>query len=1344
MKKDSFTFSDKLKKSKTLPLSKRIPSRVGGEVKAKRTLFERAQRDLPFIIVAALALLLLPFLSRESGDIDTASVVWPGEESIAEPVESGGRIEDTFDVSNYRNPLDLIIRRGEGDSAKDTIDTYGAGSGESDEYGSSASRSSYGSEEYSTSPATSRYGKTAKRTVRSSVTRTPTAIGAFRPGSMAAPNNSSGASHSMAFGSRTKDAAPKVQGPGVRPVALQPLTAAGKGRDLTGGDNLYAEAARSIGAMNTPGAKQALMDAQLKDVDGKPLDYSKAAAADAGAKGPGAGGNLANNWSHTPIKPWWWDMMKQRSQMRWELWHYNWEKMASDSLIKLTAGLASCLITGSPDFSVGKFLGTDGSDPDGKCVDAAGKEVYIRRRQYIRELKVDGGKDSAGSAVSALPWEEACVKYGHGTVVMKPGADHKSWFETRLNCLGIGLSDIKDKYENRRSGVCHLDQDPMSVDIIVERNGKHRTNLVKHMGYYIVSTKQLNSSVDDNACKANKDDKGNPDGTFSCNCVTYIKKADYGRNVLPKIDEEKDGELKAVVVYKVGSYTLLDDAYLKTDDVVVDDKKYHETFAVAKALTESPNTQCLTEDRLKEIMKPLGEWRTGDYHNTRLNEIARCPASSFRHTYYEPVKLAPDYSTTSSTYDEAYMEDCRTHDVYIEKVPEKHRFTTTIQKPGKTTIAYVVEHVQGASYEDYVKKDSALADNTGWIVRERIVYSEEKNLNTHWMKKNSDGSITFIGEAEVGLASTETTDSNAKEDDDGKATRKKAFPGFGKIIWVTTNETEDYGINRGGFVVEPESSLLFSHPAKAAVCNYRWGCTQGELCMAFEDSSNKVCYKVDADGNPALDTNGKKIYYKAFPSSTAGGYMLIEKPMTRVDEDTLERIDHIGPCAPLCKTKEGEYRFLDSESGAKPSEADLEKIDLKGYPNCPECNPSPVKILPTTGLVCVDPEKEDEPCPCIKVDNPVTPANINPLYVRSDVSTATPQEVELPVTPICALKAIALGNIYLRKSDGTAGEKVNPDDDIVQMLLTKSPADREKLCPFCNPADEDAGLCHINNVVYPSVSFKGIDGQTYHIRKSETPIEGTTSYPCTPICAAKAKALGIFQTEGIDSTVPTDPESPLTENQNDISPVQPGTPLCPYCNPDPGEEPVPEQPNYTDIKIGPCEYQLIGEYFWNASYDLKTQLPLAHIYEVMHDCDNPIIEGHASKTTVTDDNNNNKRLSFDRAMEVAKQVQAEWARHGVNLQVTPTSDGFGRYAGVAPDRYWVQYRSWPKKRNTISNPSNATETVTIYGVGDRDAQFQRPPLPRGKKKWPAADEANYRLQESKDRKVIIKGTVRTK
>ena len=545
MKKDSFTFSDKLKKSKTLPLSKRIPSRVGGEVKAKRTLFERAQRDLPFRIVAALALLLLPFLSRESGDIDTPSVVWGDGDSYVEDfnLPKSKSAEGEIALSSFRNPLDLIIRHGEKDSsARDAVDTpYSAetDSSASEGYsGSSSSRSSYGSEEYSSSPATSRYGKTVKRSVRNSINRVATPIGSLSRGAMVSTSGGNAPTHTLSFGSRSKDAAPKVQGPGVRPVALQPLTAAGKGRDLTGSDALYAEAARSIGAMNRPGAKQALMDAQLADVDGKPLGETKGGAGSADTAKPGAGGNLANNFNHTPIKPWWWDLMKQRSQMRWELWHYNWEKMASDSLIALTRGLASCIITGSNDFKVDKFLGKPGGSPDFECFDSTGAIIDAAgsRSDYVAGIATttttkDGGSETTVSPEIALAYEKYCK--GFGGHVEKTSSNRQSALDVRLRCLGLKLSELKNMTQTKRAAVCDgLTGDPMSINITVRRNNKDRMGKVRTTGYYVL----------DNA-----------------GCVKNIQKAVYGQNIIKNMEgksytqEELKG-LKKLVVYRVGAY----------------------------------------------------------------------------------------------------------------------------------------------------------------------------------------------------------------------------------------------------------------------------------------------------------------------------------------------------------------------------------------------------------------------------------------------------------------------------------------------------------------------------------------------------------------------------------------------------------------------------------------------------------------------------------------------------------------------------------------------------------------------------------------------------------------------
>lgn len=1334
MKKDSFTFSDKLKKSKTLPLSKRIPSRVGGEVKAKRTLFERAQRDLPFIIVAALALLLLPFLSRESVDIDTPSGVWGnGGDEYIEDFNKPESAEGEIALSSFRNPLDLIIRPGDkDDSARYAIDTEGAGEEDSSGYGSSTT-STYGSEEYSPSPATSRYGKTVKRSVRNSVNRVPTAIGSLSRGAMVSTSGGGAPSHSFAFGGRPTDGAPKVQGPGVRPVALQPLAASGKGRNLAGSDALYAEAARSIGAMNTPGAKQALFDSQLADIDGKPLGDTKGAGGPgAGPNRPGASGNLANNWNHSPLKPWWWDMMKQRSQMRWELWHYNWEKMASDSLIKLTAGLASCLIAGSPDFSVGHFLGTPGTknykcfDADGKPISSLGSLNDWKKYNMSETTTKDGGKEQTVAPNIINDFRAYCKENG-GYDIRQTDAGHDSWFETRLNCLGISLDNIKDKYENRRSATCiNMYGDPMQVNISAERNGKDRVKQYRKMGYYVMGK------------------KGDQE------CAAAIDHAIPGINEIPY----KKGMTK-VVIYRVGATGMgffpegnadptfdrnLDDYKNKKGNYNSEEEIYWESGDYYRGLREAEKRiqnaidrgECLSEKRVQEILKTYGKWRTSSNSMGRFNQLAYCPVPDNRlYGTLEPLRINTRDGSTSTNSSPYSGIVCNETMAYIPNAGGWHAISATIKNPGPRTVAVVIEEIQGGetASKDYFKngESTTVPERSGYLIKEVIDfrYVAEKNRISE-TKTDENGEeykeTTFASEFQVGLSST--------TQNDAKGERKLARAGHGYVLWITTDDLTSPVFNRNtpvyGLDINSVMQTKSNKGYASGICNYIWGCGTTNDCINL----NKNYCKDESDG-------------KIYKAVQYRDYLFRASKDPIVDQDvTFE----VLPCEPICKHKEGGVSIVNQPGSQDPlpniDPITQEEIDRLGIwdKDCPFCNPKN-KI----GMVCVDPERQGEYCPCIKVDNPITPARTpipGTLYIRSEVDPIDdPQQIELPVTPICAKKAIALGNIFVRNPDGTAGEQVNPDNEIVAMLKDKSPEDQHKLCPFCNPGDDEGkGKCYIGKDIYPSVSFIGEDGKTYHIRTSQRSTDGTTSYPCTPICAAKAKALGIFETEGIDSEAPVDPNSPLTRNEGDINPVKPGTPLCPYCNPDPAA--APEQPEFRDIVIKPCEVQLIGEYFWNASYELKVNLPLEKIYEVMHDCDDPIIEGHASKTVVTDDGKNNNRLSFDRAMEVARQVQGEWARHGVNLQVTPTSDGLGRYYGVAPDRYWVKYRSWPKQRNTITNPSNPDETVKIYGVGDKYADFTRPALPRGKKAWPADQEADYRLKESKDRKVIIKGTVR--
>ena len=115
-KKDSFTFSDKIKNSKqpgSKSFANRISSKVGSDGKPKRTLFERTKRDAPFIIAALIALLLLPFLYKYSGQVSEEQIVAPSYEDIDIPGRDGissmiGDPEGQIAQLAGRDPLSLI------------------------------------------------------------------------------------------------------------------------------------------------------------------------------------------------------------------------------------------------------------------------------------------------------------------------------------------------------------------------------------------------------------------------------------------------------------------------------------------------------------------------------------------------------------------------------------------------------------------------------------------------------------------------------------------------------------------------------------------------------------------------------------------------------------------------------------------------------------------------------------------------------------------------------------------------------------------------------------------------------------------------------------------------------------------------------------------------------------------------------------------------------------------------------------------------------------------------------------------------------------------------------------
>ena len=1258
MKKDSFTFSDKLKKSKSLPLSKRIPSRSGGEVKAKRTLFERAQRDLPFIIVAALALLLLPFLSREAVEIETPSVVWGDGDSYIDEFNQPKSAEGEIALSSFRNPLDLIIRHGDKDSsARDSVDTYGSGSEDSSasEYSGS---SSYSSDEYSSSaPATANYGKTVRRSVRNSINRVPTSIGSLRTGSMASPGAGSGVGHSMAFGSRAKDAAAKVQGPGVRPVALQPLTASGKGRDLTGGDALYAEAARSIGAMNKPGAKRALLDAQLADVDGKPLGDTKAAAAAAPNK-PGAGGTPSNNWSHRNQKPWWWDMMSDRAQKRWMLWHYNWEKMASDSLIKLTSGLASCLITGSNNFEVGKFLGSPGGGSDYECFDSSGKiiEAVGARSNYVEGIATttktkDGGSETHVSPEIAIEYQRYCASFG-GRVQMTQSS-RKSALDVRLRCLGMKLSELKNKTQVKYKNICDgVTGDPMSINITATRNGKDKPNKLKNMGFFVVSNETC------------PDYTGHKDVADNYNVkafqVTYIKAADYGKNIIP---DNAAKNAKKVVVYKVGNTGIgffpegntdptferddLDKYKNKKGEYNSEEEIYWESEDYYRGLREAEQKiqdainagECLSEAKVREILKPNGKWKAKNSAN-RVNEIAICDVPQrFTGTTYRPVNMS---ETEGQWNDDVPLFDCGGHnEVFINKALGMHKFSTTITNPGPRTLAFVLEKVQqGPNAPGYFKdgNNATVADRTGYLIKKKIDYAPGKGYEHLVFKDNpAKGQTTFYGDVQVGI-------SDSVQDD--KFDLKNARPGDGWIVWITTDNMNLEGAKEGSVVYDLSASTLFNHKnKKSATCKYRWGCDAAASCEEVFGGDSKICYVIE---------NGEKKFYNYV--RTPKGYFL------RKQGSALSNVEENGtiyPCQDICELKKEPLTYGVKTSGGQIiEEIPADKLNPEVYIEnpCPVCNKD----------LCKGPDGKGYPCKVV-------------------------------------------GDKYIPTQS-------TPETDTCEG------------CPDCS-----GGICYIDNLVYPSVSFRSDDGKIYHIRTSARGIPGKAEYPCTTICAKED--VGIFETALDTPTVPLNGTA-LTTDTGKINPVQAGDKdLCPFCNPD--NNAPKEEGEYSGLTsravnfVNGCydTFYKVSSYDWD---EYKTEVVDKAVMRGITDF---VIEGHASSRNKYSCPNCNDMLAYDRAVRLYNEM-FEVLKDDYNIELKNQGNGIAGEYPVNKDCTTCNESCWPKSRNILTDDSSdlskPTITITLKSFGDTKSNEPRPSFGESK-----ADRGSALQREEDDRNAII-------
>lgn len=950
--KDSFTFSDKLKKSKSLPLSKRIPSRVGGDGKAKRTLIQRAQRDLPFIIVAAAALLLLPLLSRNSGvEYPDGSVDryenWVGDGSTDWIGSGDGEIVPS---TGYRNPLEYIITPKSGEDTP-IHETYEPG--ESSEIASA--QSSFMDEK----PARETYKPAVKPAIRNAVQRKATAIGAFRNRSMSFGGSGSGLTRNLAIGGAptTNGKAASVRA-GVRPVALQPLKSAGAGRVLTG-EGLYAEAARSLGALNQGPAKQALFEAQLRDVDGSPLgaagDPRKAAARLASQ-----GGVPDHKFHYTNQKPWWWDMMQERSQKLWELWNYNWQKALSDSLIKISTNLAMCLLTGSEDGSVKNFLGIKGGSKDVCCL-VDGMELCAGDIGDYTSSSTGSGdsKETTNNSFSSI--QAFCKEHNAKTYISESG--RKNALQARMECLGLKAGKLSGLSGTQYQGSCDsVNQTPLVYKASATRkaDGKRRAGKEEKIVVYV---------------KAKPRDEKVKTGTSNNEFVIALERTNnftLSENELAEIS-------KNCKITRVGSFVAKGSK--KKNDKKTGQYNDSNTPAAEKPMTQDQvsarinalETKSKTEAGLTSAEQTeLEKLKSGRYtvndsgkesaqdeaasteefvneylrgvvnaqYNYCAGKVAK-PATFMDETgIQKDIKKKTDISAEVDGVCEVWRADgyfkdpkanalsCDTPDsVSVSPLAESDFHATVINPDEKDNIF--------AIFVEYVQTGAVKEGNIAPVVKDIRVGKDmakkegSANINGTLMK-----TVTYTAPSFRPGKSTSSTEDNTN----------KAKPGRGKVFWIMTNKASP-NVHPGD-VVEGKSldqvsiTDLIGPTAgqKNTVCYYKWGCN-GEECEEAPSTDN-FCVEND-NLYKAVKVENFNIKKVATPLTDAE-VLEAAKADKECGEDVAKFKAKQPQCDPICKYKEealkGNFGILpnnrDGKYGLITFGISAEVLDE----DCPYCN----------------------------------------------------------------------------------------------------------------------------------------------------------------------------------------------------------------------------------------------------------------------------------------------------------------------------------------------------------------------------------------------------------------------
>lgn len=421
-KKDSFTFSDKLKNSKPAGLfsNRMSASKIAAGGKPKKTLFERTKRDAPFLAAALIALLLMPILVKYTAKTAGAGALGAGSYEVNIPE---ARLDDLASTEPYAGSSIDFLRSFLGKKEEPKMDAPVVFP--------QLPTAAPAPEKTAARPSTPMQAaqRSAARSIQGATPRQPATLKNLVPGK----NAGTGGGFKSGNWGGLKGAA-QTPGPGAprvasRPVSLTPLIAGGKGRSMTA-EAALGEAQRSLGALNKGPAMQALWDAQLRDTPVGGGQYGGLElGGNTGGAGAGAGGY---NSSFQPMKPWWWDMYQQREQMKWEFWFKLWSEPLAEIVKGFMVPFMSCLLTGDEEWSMEFFGGaTETAGTEDKCMGMT-RAQWRENPQYkdfgfsekICKITFQNHKDAKN------PWSEG-----------KPSSGNRSAWQQRLACLGIPARD---------------------------------------------------------------------------------------------------------------------------------------------------------------------------------------------------------------------------------------------------------------------------------------------------------------------------------------------------------------------------------------------------------------------------------------------------------------------------------------------------------------------------------------------------------------------------------------------------------------------------------------------------------------------------------------------------------------------------------------------------------------------------------------------------------------------------------------------------------------------------------------------------------------------------------------